>query len=104
MEELIPITADLVHRITHFLGKGNDPRNIARMNSDVGIAEIMKAKYKLEKQKQGYVIASIKYQGVRIATQLLARKLMRKFNADEVLAPIIVRAERCTEGVQFNWA
>jgi len=60
LEELIPITTDLVHQITHFLVKGNDPTNITRTSSDVGLAETMKAKYKWEKRKWGYAIASIK--------------------------------------------
>lgn len=60
LDEPIPIMADLVHRITHLPIKGNDPIDIARTSSDVGLAKVMKAKYKLEKQKRGYVIASIK--------------------------------------------
>jgi len=34
----------------------------------LALAEAMKAEYKLEKRKQGYAIASIKDQGVHIAT------------------------------------
>ena len=47
---------------------------------------------------------SIKDKGVRVATQLLARKLMRKCRADEVPAPVVALAEQFAEGVQFNWA
>lgn len=68
MEEPILITANLVHRITHLLVKGNDPTDIAGTRSDVGLAETMKAKYKLEKGKCGYVIASINDRGVRVTT------------------------------------
>ena len=41
---------------------------------------------------------------MRLATQLLAGKLMRKCRANKVSAFIIALAEQCTEGVQFNWA
>lgn len=104
LEELIPITANLIHRISQLPVKGNNPATIAGKSNDLALAEAMKAKYKLEKRNWGYVIASIKYQGVRIATQLLANKLMRKCHADKVPASVIVLAEHCTEGVQFNRA
>lgn len=68
----------------------------------MGLAKAMKAKYKLEKRKQGYVIARIKDQGVHIATQLRAGKLMRKFSANKVPTSIIMLVEQCVEGVQFN--
>jgi len=64
LEEPIPITDDLVHRLTHLPTKGNDLADITNTNIDVGLTEEMKAKYKLEKQKCGYAIASIKDQGV----------------------------------------
>lgn len=64
----------------------------------------MKAKYKLEKRKKGYIIASIKEKGVRIATQLLAAKLVRKCHADEVSASLIALMEQFAEGVEFNLA
>jgi len=84
--------------------KGNNPVAIAGKSSDLALAEAMKAKYKLEKRKQAYTITSIKDQGVRITTWLLAGKLTRKFHVDEVLASVIALAKQCVEGVQFNWA
>lgn len=53
----------------------------------------MNAKYKLEKRKRGYVIASIKDKGVHVATQLLASKLMSKCHADKVPASVIALVE-----------
>jgi len=40
---------DLVHGIAHLPIKGNDPTYIVETSSDVGLAEAMEAKYKLEK-------------------------------------------------------
>ena len=54
----------------------------------------MKKKYKLEKKKRGYAISSIKDKGVRVATQLLAGKVMRQCRGDEVPAPIVVLGEQ----------
>ena len=76
---------------------------IAEKSGDLALAEAMKKKYKLEKKKRGYTISNIKDKGVRIATQLLAGKVMRKFYGDEVPMPVVALVEQCTEGVQFNW-
>ena len=63
----------------------------------------MKKKYKLEKKKRGYIINSIKDKWVRVATQLLVGKVMRKFCGDKVPVLVVALAEQCAEGVQFNW-
>lgn len=104
LEEHIPITADLIHRISWLPCKGKDPVEIARKSGDLGLVEVMKKKYKLEKNKRGYLIRNIKDKVVRIATQLLAGKVMRKCREDEVPVPVVTLAEQCMEGVQFNWA
>lgn len=69
------------------------------MSSDMGLTDAMKIKYKLENWKWGYAIASIKDRGVRITTQLLAGKLMRKCHTDEVLTNVIALLEQCVERV-----
>ncbi len=68
LEELIPITTNLIHQISRLPIKGNNPAAIAGKGGDLALTEVMKAKYKLEKRKRGYVITSIKDQGVCIAT------------------------------------
>lgn len=103
LEEPIPITTKLIHRISHLPCKGKDPATITRKGSNLALAKAMKAKYKLEKKKRGYAISSIKDKGVHIETQLLAGKVMRKCRADEVPVPVVALDEQCTEGVQFNW-
>lgn len=95
---------DLIHIISCLPFKEHDPAAIVGKSSDLALAEAMKTKYKLEKKKWGYAIASIKDKGLRGATQLLASDLMRKCHADEVLASVIALLEQCGEGVQLNWA
>ena len=41
---------------------------------------------------------------VKIDTQILANKVMRKCHADEVLVPMILLVAQCAEGMQFNWS
>lgn len=70
----------------------------------MALAEAMKTKYKLEKRKRGNAISSIKDKVVLAATQILTRKVMRKYRADEVPVLVVASAEQCTEGVQFKWS
>lgn len=103
LEEPIPIMADLIHRISRLPCKGKDPVTIAKgKGSDLALAEAMKMKYKSEKKKRGYTISNIKDKDIRIATQILADKVMRKCRRDKVPASVVALAEQCTEGVQFN--
>lgn len=92
LEEPIPITTDLIHRISQLPCKGKDPVEIAEKSRDLALIEAMKRKYKLEKKKRGYTIINIKDNGVHVATQLLVGKVMRKCHGDEVPAPVVALA------------
>lgn len=72
---------------------------IAGKSGDLALVEEIQAR----EEKEGLHINNIKDKVVIVATQLLARKVMRKCLADEVLAPVVALAEQCIEGVQFNW-
>lgn len=74
------------------------------MSGDVTMMESLKKKYKLEKNQRGYAIASIQDKGVRIATELLAGKVMRKCRGNEVPTVVVPLAEQCATGELFNWA
>jgi len=63
LEEPIPITTDLIHHISQLLYNRKDPPTIARKGSDLALAEAMKEKYKLDKNKRAYAISSIKDKG-----------------------------------------
>ena len=69
LEDPIPITDHLIHRITRLPCKGEHPANILEGKSDdLANAEAMKKKLKLEKNKRGYVISSINNPAVKVAT------------------------------------
>ena len=101
LKEPIPITVDLIHHISQLNCKGKDPMTITEKGRDLALAETMKVKHKLQKKKRVFVISRIKDKGVHVATQLLARKIMRKCRADEVLVSVVALTEWCVEGVQF---
>ena len=64
LEELIPITVDLIHRISNHPCTRRDPMEIAGQSGDLALKEAMKKKYRLEKKQRGYVITSIQDKGV----------------------------------------
>ena len=59
----------------------------------MAIAMAMKMKYKMEKKKRGYAISSINNNEIRVATQILASKVMRKCRLDEVPMLVVSLAE-----------
>lgn len=64
----------------------------------------MKKKYKLAKKKRGYAISSISEKVVKVATQILASKVMHSCRENEVPTPVVALAEQCMEGVHLNWS
>ena len=99
LEDPIPITAELIHRISRLPCKGKDPTKIARKRRYLAFVEAMKKKLKLEKKKRGYAISSINNPMVKFVMQILAGKVMQKRRADEVPASVVALAAQCTEGV-----
>jgi len=100
LEEPITITTDLIHYISWLPCKGKDLATIAEgKGNDLALTEAMKVKYKLEKKKRGYAISNIKEKWVRVATQLLAGKVMRKCHTNEVPALVVALAKQRMEGV-----
>ena len=101
----IPITHILIHRITHLPHEGLNPaKEFGRKTSERELAEQMKKKIELIKKPHGYSITSINNPAVKIATKILARKVMRKCRANEVPAPVVTIVANCAEGYTYNWA
>jgi len=88
--ELISITNMMIHRITFLLHLGLNPAKAFGGNTgERGLVERMKYKFKLVKKPRGYSIYSIINPAVKVATQILARKIMRKFRTDEVSTLVV---------------
>jgi len=74
-----------------------------RKASEHALVEAMKEKFKLVKNPRGYAISSICDPTVKVATQILATKVMQKCHTNEVSTPVIALVAQCAEGFQFNW-
>lgn len=70
---------------------------------ELALMEAMKKKFKIIKNPRGYAISNICDPTVKVATQILVGKVMRKCLTDEVSTPVVALAAQCAEGVQFNW-
>lgn len=101
----IPIIDMLIHIITLLLHEGlNLAKASGRKTSEHDLAKKMKVKSELIKKSCGYSIKYIDNPVVKILTQILAGKVMRKCRTDEVPASVILLATQCAKGVQFNWS
>lgn len=86
----IPITDMLIHQIMLLSHSCLNPaKDFGRKTSERDLAKMMKEKFKLVKKPRGYSTTSITNPMVEITTQILPRKVMRKFHPDDVLAPMI---------------
>lgn len=103
LEEPIRITNMLIHMITWLPHLGlNLTMELGRKIGEHDLAEKMKDKFKLVKKLHGYSISSITNPTVKVATQILARKIMRKCHADEVSTLLVSLVAQCMEGIQLN--
>lgn len=63
------------------------------------LVETMKKKYGLVNKSCSYAITRIFDPVVKVATQILIRKVTRKRHSDEVTAPITALVAQCMDGV-----
>lgn len=104
LDEPIPNTDRLIHRITRFLYTSENLAIIfGEKGGEQALAESMKEKFKLVKKLHNYSISCICYHAVKVATKILAGKVIRKSRTNEVLVPVVALEAQCAEGVQFNW-
>ena len=103
LEEPIPITDRLIHRITRLpYSRENPAVMFGGKVGELALAEAMKKKFGLVKMSCGYAITSISDPTVKVATYILVGKVMRKCHSDEVPMLIMALTTQCMEGVQFS--
>jgi len=98
--EPILITDMLIHRITLLPHSGlNSTKAFGRKMSERDLTEKMKDMFKLVKKVHKYSISSITDPAMKVDTQILVGKVMRKCHRDEVLTPVLSLAAQCVEGL-----
>ena len=56
----------------------------------MALVEAMKKTFKLEKKKSGYAISNINNHAIKVATRILAGKVMWKCHVNEVPEPVVL--------------
>ncbi len=90
MGEPIPIDDMLIRRITVFPYQGmNFADAFVGKSLEKKLADQMKSDFRLIKKSRVYAISSITNEAIQFATQILAGRIMRKCQADEVPTPMV---------------
>jgi len=100
LSELILIMDMLVHLITLLPHSGlNLAKVFGGKTSECDLAENMKDKFKLVKKLHGHSTTNISDPTVKVTTQILVGKVMRKCHADKVLTRVVSLVAQCMEVV-----
>jgi len=92
------ITDIMIHWITLLPhSRLNPAKEFSRKMSKHNLAGKMKDKFKIEKKSRRYSVTSIIDPVMKISTQILVRKVMKKCHADEVLTLVIPLTAQCIE-------
>jgi hypothetical protein len=68
------------------------------------LVEEMKKKYGTEKGSRGIIIRRISDAATRMATKIMACKLLRKCRNKEVSVGVVATTTQCVEGTTLSWA
>lgn len=100
LEQPIPITNRFIHRIMRLpYTREHMAMIFGEKGGEQALMESMKEKFKLVKKLPRSAISSIYDPAVKVATQILVDKVMRKCHADDVPTPVVTLAAQCAEGV-----
>jgi hypothetical protein len=102
------ITVDLIliNQIIGISMQGPDPQYFyPRKTTDRTLAQRIKDTYgDVEKGMPGYKVASIENAIVRLGSQMITGKLVRKKRPTQVIRFVVDLVGKCAEGLQMNWA
>lgn len=98
------LTTDmLIHRITLLPQTGmNLAKAFAGKVFKRDLVKRIKEKFKFVKKMCNYLISSIANPKDKVATQILAGKIIRKCHGDELLTLVVSLVAHCMDGIQFN--
>jgi len=105
VEEPIYIEVELIDFITRLPSRGENPTQYLDENTkEKEPVEEMKKTYGIERGSHRIIIKRISDTIKRIATKLMACKLLRKCHKEEVPARVGAVATQCAKGTVLSWA
>jgi hypothetical protein len=105
VEEPISIDVELITYITGLPPRGETPTQfLDDKTKEKALAEEMKKTYGTERGSRRIIIKHISDATTRMATKIMACKLLRKCRKEEVPVGVIAAATQCAEGTILSWA
>jgi hypothetical protein len=105
LEEPIYIDVELISFITGLPCQGKSlMQYLEEKMKEKALAEEMKKTYGTERGSCRIIIKCISDATTRLATKIMACKLLRKCRKEEVPAEVIMAEAQCTEGIMLSWA
>jgi hypothetical protein len=99
LEHLISINVELIAYITGLPSWGEDLSwFLEDKTKEKPLVEEMKKKYDTERGSRGIIIRRISDIATRMATKIMACKLLRKFRKEEILVKVVAAATQCVDG------
>jgi hypothetical protein len=104
VEEPISIDMDLISYITCIPSRGENPvQYLDDKTKEKALVEEMKNTYGTKRGSRGIIIKRISDTTTRLATKIMACKLIRKYRKEEVPARVVTAAAQCAEGTMLRW-
>jgi hypothetical protein len=105
VEEPVSIDVELITFITGFPSRGESlMQYLNEKTKEKTLAEEMKKTYGTERGSRRIIIKHISDAAIRLATKLMACKLLRKCCKEEVLVGVVAATAQCAEGTILSWA
>jgi hypothetical protein len=79
------------------------PQYLDDKTKEKSLVEEMKKTYRMERGSRGIIIKRISDAATRMATKLMACKLLRKCRKEEVPAGVVAAATQCANGTMISW-
>jgi hypothetical protein len=105
VEDLVSIYVELISYIKGLPSRGENPAQyLDDKTMENVLIEDMKKTYGIEKGSRGIIIKPISDTTMRLATKIMAFKLLKKFCKEEVHAQVVAVATQCVERTMLSWA
>jgi len=104
LEEPISIDIELISFIKSLPSMGESPTQyLDEKTKEKSLTKEMKKTYGTERGSHGIIIKRTSDASIRMATNAMACKMLRKFRKEEVPAGVVAIATQCANGTMLSW-
>jgi hypothetical protein len=104
LEEPVSINVELIAFIMGLSSMGKClTQYLNEKMKEKSLSEVMKKTYSIEKGSRGIIIKRINDAKTRMATKIMACKMLRKCRKEEVPTGVVAAAAQCANGTMLRW-